>query len=259
MSLATRASRHGLDPMYMLARLLLSQPLVRDYLIRVTGARSDDVDQLLARFASGEVIEDQSALLRVSALVSTDSSDGPGGEEIEERGPASQERPIDEDSGDELQDHETLAPSHLPDTPLVHFSSPMTTSTITPTLESGLGSQDQLPDPTNLGLPDQSVEELISLSNPEELTTLGSSDDTFQLTTARPNSPDPSPAYVPPPNVTQTVGPLARAILGPNLIRVAEQVEGHISHLLRDVVSIEEAEEIGRLATRWLRGLGTVI
>ncbi|EGG10785.1 uncharacterized protein MELLADRAFT_115435 [Melampsora larici-populina 98AG31] len=56
-------------------------------------------------------------------------------------------------------------------------------------------------------------------------------------------------------SLSQNVAPLARAILGPDLQRVADEVERHIMELVSDFLSLDESVEVSRLATRWLRGI----
>ncbi|KAH9810209.1 hypothetical protein DFH28DRAFT_503439 [Melampsora americana] len=55
--------------------------------------------------------------------------------------------------------------------------------------------------------------------------------------------------------LSQNVAPLARAILGPNLQRVADEVERQIMELVMDFLSLDESVELGRLATGWMRGI----
>lgn len=56
-------------------------------------------------------------------------------------------------------------------------------------------------------------------------------------------------------SLSQNVAPLARAILGPDLQRVADEVERQIMELVLDFLSIDESVEVSRLATGWLRGM----
>ncbi|KAG0148723.1 hypothetical protein CROQUDRAFT_669767 [Cronartium quercuum f. sp. fusiforme G11] len=357
-SLATRASRNGLDTLHMLARLLLHQPAVRDYLMRVTGAPAEDADGLLQRFASGEQLDRPLSLgrplaERLAQAVEVNGNPAPVtlvDEEIDNlsgrdeegvpevvqtvnnaqnepsmpgnvhvtAGPSNENYRVTHDTVDQFEarmseddkeaeamrsddvdgrdgQHSGEVPSTLlgatttsveqdqssaesglvnitqniiagtnltnvqNETPIQSVSS--TSSGFPPAQftngapELSISTLPQQATPETPEQPPSQALQAFAPSVPEQAVAqpdLANAPLAQQPAVGAPSAPESNDGPV---TLSQNVAPLARAILGPNLNRVADEAEHQMMSLLTDFLTATEAEEVAQLATRWLRGI----